>query len=278
MEQAAVTALCKELNIPKPVMEACMAYTAQAAPFLQYVPALLDRTRAENAEKELHTRCEAISPDGLMELTVMLTAALEARERYAARGVPDDVYLATMGCFARFLNESYQWHGRWQFDRGFWAWRQLCGQQLRLGTLEFEARRLPVECAESLGVAAGIPVLSVHIPSDAVCTPALLHAAYARRAEFFTGEDVPQLTYCRSWLLSPRVRELLMPGSGIAHFADDYTLVNWDENDNSGRLWVFGAPNTLDAELPERTSLQRGAKNLLLHGKGLGAGLGLLRV
>lgn len=69
-----------------------------------------------------------------------------------------------------------------------------------------------------------------------------------------------------------------MPGSGITHFADDYTLANWDENDNSGRLWVFGAPNTLDAKLPERTSLQRGAKNLLLHGKGLGAGLGLLRV
>ncbi len=33
-----------------------------------------------------------------------------------------------------------------------------------------------------------------------------------------------------------------------------------------------------DAALPERTSLQRGAKELLLQGKPLGSGLGLLKL
>lgn len=45
-----------------------------------------------------------------------------------------------------------------------------------------------------------------------------------------------------------------------------------------GRLWLFGAPGIPDAALPERTSLQRGAKELLLQGKLLGSGLGLLKL
>ena len=203
---------------------------------------------------------------------------MEARKHYAARGVPDDVYLATMGCFSRFLNETHRWTGRWQFDRGFWVWRQLCGRLLRLGTLEFEALPLPAELAGPLGAAAGAPALSVHIPGDAMCMPETLHASYARRADFFARDGALPLTYCRTWLLSPRVKELLPPGSGIRNFMEDYTLADWDPDDNSGRLWLFGAPGIPDAALPERTSLQRGAKELLLQGKPLGSGLGLLKL
>lgn len=74
------------------------------------------------------------------------------------------------------------------------------------------------------------------------------------------------------------MKELLPPGSGIRNFMEDYTLADWDPDDNSGRLWLFGAPGIPDAALPERTSLQRGAKELLLQGKPLGSGLGLLKL
>ena len=63
-----------------------------------------------------------------------------------------------------------------------------------------------------------------------------------------------------------------------SQFYGDYTLADWDPADNSGRLWLFGAPGIPDAALPERTSLQRGAKELLLQGKLLGSGLGLLKL
>ena len=253
----ALHALCIELSIPGPAAEACLAQaaSAQAAPLLRHIPALLDASRAEAAMRELQAKCAPLCPNGLLELAVLLSAALEARKHYAARGVPDDVYLATMGCFSRFLNETHRWTGRWQFDRGFWVWRQLCGRLLRLGTLEFEALPLPAELAGPLGAAAGAPALSVHIPGDAMC-----------------------MTYCRTWLLSPRGKELLPPGSGICNFMEDYTLADWDPDDNSGRLWLFGAPGIPDAALPERTSLQRGAKELLLQGKPLGSGLGLLKL
>ena len=102
----ALHALCIELSIPGPAAEACLAQaaSAQAAPLLRHIPALLDASRAEAAMRELQAKCAPLSPNGLLELAVLLSAALEARKHYAARGVPDDVYLATMGCFSRFLN------------------------------------------------------------------------------------------------------------------------------------------------------------------------------
>ena len=183
----ALHALCIELSIPGPAAEACLAQAASARrhPCCAISPLCSDASRAEAAMRELQAKCAPLCPNGLLELAVLLSAALEAREHYAARGVPDDVYLATMGCFSRFLNETHRWTGRWQFDRGFWVWRQLCGRLLRLGTLEFEALPLPAELAGPLGAAAGAPALSVHIPGDAMCTPEALHASYARRAALF---------------------------------------------------------------------------------------------
>jgi hypothetical protein len=104
----ALHALCIELSIPGPAAEACLAQaaSAQTAPLLRHIPALLDASRAEAAMRELQAKCAPLCPNGLLELAVLLSAALEARKHYAARGVPDDVYLATMGCFSRFLNET----------------------------------------------------------------------------------------------------------------------------------------------------------------------------
>ncbi len=87
----ALHALCIELSIPGPAAEACLAQaaSAQAAPLLRHIPALLDASRAEAAMRELQAKCAPLSPNGLLELAVLLSAALEARKHYAARGVPD---------------------------------------------------------------------------------------------------------------------------------------------------------------------------------------------
>lgn len=187
----ALHALCIELSIPGPAAEACLAQaaSAQAAPLLRHIPALLDASRAEAAMRELQAKCAPLSPNGLLELAVLLSAALEARKHYAARGVPDDVYLATMGCFSRFLNETHRWTGRWQFDRGFWVWRQLCGRLLRLGTLEFEALPLPAELAGPLGAAAARRALG----------------AYSRRCDVY-ARSAPCLLCAACGLFCPRRR------------------------------------------------------------------------
>ena len=78
----ALHALCIELSIPGPAAEACLAQaaSAQAAPLLRHIPALLDASRAEAAMRELQAKCAPLCPNGLLELAVLLSAALEARK------------------------------------------------------------------------------------------------------------------------------------------------------------------------------------------------------
>ena len=78
----ALHALCIELSIPGPAAEACLAQaaSAQTAPLLRHIPALLDASRAEAAMRELQAKCAPLCPNGLLELAVLLSAALEARK------------------------------------------------------------------------------------------------------------------------------------------------------------------------------------------------------
>lgn len=220
----ALHALCIELSIPGPAAEACLAQaaSAQAAPLLRHIPALLDASRAEAAMRELQAKCAPLCPNGLLELAVLLSAALEARKHYAARGVPDDVYLATMGCFSRFLNETHRWTGRWQFDRGFWVWRQLCGRLLRLGTLEFEALPLPAELAGPLGAACGLfcprrrfavdllPHMASFAPREGAAP------ARFRHSQFYGGLHAGRLGSRRQFRPSLAVRRTGYPGRRAA--------------------------------------------------------------
>ena len=271
----AVTALCEELRMPAPVAALCARY-GQALPEGELEPViagLLEPATAEAARQEAQRLAKERSTDGLAELFIQLLAACAARERYRAQGWSDQVFLDTMGCFPRFVEESRRWYGDWRFDRGFWSWRQLSGLLVRLGTLEFERLTLPETTARLLGLPTGAPAISIHIPSDATLTPEALAQAYALRARRIPGDAV----YCQTWLLSPRVGALLPEGSGIRNFQAGFELVSVDWEDNAGKLWAFGGRELPNETLPENTSLQRGLKALLLSGQAIGEGLGRLR-
>ncbi|WP_054955645.1 acyltransferase domain-containing protein [Paenibacillus dakarensis] len=277
-------AFCTELDMPEEVTsQLCSlidAFKAEADRLEELLPALLDKSRAEAASQQVREIGNLIAPDGLGELALLLTAALAARPIFAERGISDDIFLATMGCFPRFVRESREWTGHWCFDRGFWVWRQISGQLFRIGTLEFELRTLTEEYAAPLGFTPGEPALSVHIPGDAILTTEALHASYAASNEFFMKlqGSVPP-AYCHTWLLSRTVHDMLPPSSGICTFARDYTIVQDDASSNSGRVWLFNRKDDVpDEALPENTSLQRAAKKLLLSGGHIGNGLGKLSI
>lgn len=285
-------ALCGALDFSAPATDKILAQVQMLAPCEEILAplshALLNVQTAENAHKELAAFCSARDESGFAELAVMLCAALKARECYAARGIPDEIFLDTMACFPRFVGECHAREGKWFFDRGFWAWRQLTGVLLCLGTLEFEFLYLPEHRAAPLALPIGSPAISVHIPAGARCTPEALHTSYALCKRYFTPAYLRALgyddahgalenppIYSATWLLSARV-QALFPTGGLHQFAADYKIRTTDYLDNSARLWIFNAPQTPDSDLPEETSLQRAAKEILLRGETIGLGIGLL--
>ena len=200
-------------------------------------------------------------------LAVMLRAALRTREMYAARGIPDGIFLGTMRCFPRFLREHLESYGRYGFDRAFWTGRQLSLTLFRLGELEYEL--LPGEKG----------VLSLHIPSDADLSEEKTDASLRMQESFFAeyfpayaGADI----YCDSWLLSPALKGLLPEGSRVLAFAARFRLLSADAEAQGYRQWVFKNPSLSPEEFPERTSLQRNMKKFVLAGGKVGSGRGIL--
>ena len=269
-ERCAILALAEELTLPEPVMEPL----ARAAEKLPELP-LRELAGPETAEAAWEAVKASVpvwrQDDGRAHLAAALGGACHTREVYREKGVAEDVFFATMGCFARFLRETREITGKWAFDRGFWTWRQTAGRLFRLGQREFEY--LPEERA-----------LSVHIPSDAALSREELDRSYDRAERFFAGagrafcyQGQPTETRCGSWLLAPALEKLLPEGSGIRRFAGDYVRCAVEEDDREFYRWLFKCEPPLPVEdLPEGTSLQRTAKAYLAAGGKIGSACGVL--
>lgn len=215
--------------------------------------------------------------NGLKALTVFLTAALVTRENYKKLGIKDKIFIDTMKIFSRFVNEHLVSFGEYGFNREWWIYRNLSCVLFRLGELEFEMKYIDDE--DTSGWAKkGTPVLSVHIPSDAVMTRTELDNSYDFAKKFFQ-KYFPGFNYafafCSSWLLSAELKNLLPPTSKILEFQSDYEIISSDNEDTSYMEWVFKNNYTDYSLFPEKTSLQRSIKNHVLNGGVIGSGFGI---
>lgn len=215
-------------------------------------------------------------PLGMKILTFMLICCGETWNRFQSLGISGNtyndvyghIYIETMKCFTRFINEHHESYGTFGFDRDFWTMRQLAARLFRLGTLEFE-----------LTEAQGEKAVHVHIPSDADLTPEARHSSYDMARDFIARffpayEGAPFL--CTSWLLSPALKECLPEGSRIRSFQDEYEVTDVFPEPDTFLTWVYKRPDIPLPDLPEDTSLQRNLKKYLLAGGKVGEGEGRL--
>lgn len=211
--------------------------------------------------------------DGAAEMTEQLLTALKNRESGAWRELPREVWLDTMKCFSRFVREYRRSYGRYGFDRGFWTVRQINAKLFRIGELEYECRE-----------ADGKKEVDIHIPSDAQLRTEELRASVKKARAFLTEwfpewEEAPMM--CTSWLLSPRLRELLPKDSNILNFRRAFELTEMDAEPDDVLEWVFGVAagqrGTVSlADLPEGTTLQKNMKAFLADGGKVGVATGRL--
>lgn len=279
-------ALAQSLAIA-PELEARMRTMAPLLPWEDLLPLIGEIQYPDTAAAAMERAEQILAPaeqDGAGSLLILLAAAAGSLPRLRQKGIPEQVLRDTLLCLPRMAGEYRSEFGRWGFDRGFWAWRQVSGCLFRLGTLEFEYRggqgEVPAPGADALG--SDVPVVYVHIPTDARLEDAALKQSYRMAQDFFSRFPVdtarctgrPKAFLCESWLLSPALQSLLAPSSGIRRFAADYRIlfVNWE--DDNFYHWLFRGEQDL-AALPLRTSLQRSVAELLRSGKKIGSACGI---
>ncbi len=238
---------------------------------------------AEAGWKRLKEAYEGKDPDGLIDLGLCLAAACKTRCDYRKNGWSDQIFLDSMGCFPRFIEEDIEQNGKICFTRGFWVWRQTCSRLFRLGTLEFEYRRSSDLGEKMMKYSNGKMILSVHIPSDAVMSDENLKDSYRQALAFFREHDAiictegsPVLFFCSTWLLSPELNKLLPEHSRIKRFYSDFEIYDFDQENSGVYNWLFKGQTELE-KLPRDTSLQRMVYEHLKNGGKIGAASGIIR-
>ena len=269
--------LAGDLDFPEAVIEQMMMELESISSEVleQYSRELLDANKAKAAAKKID---EVYGEEPFVALTIYLYAASQSWLKiYQPLKIPRTVYLATMNAFTRFIHEHFQVTGRYHFDRGFWIWRYTSGLIFRIGELEYERTYFPKGHKELK--LEGKQCLSLHIPSDADLSRNKIRDSYESAIRFFElyfPDYHYQVMYTDTWLLSPNLIKWLKQDSKIRLFAADYRLLSVDEKDDSGVPWIFGRVDANVQDYPEKTSLQRQAKQQLLAGAHVGSALGIL--
>lgn len=229
---------------------------------------MMDRSTAAAAYESLEARLGE-DEDHLAMLYCQLECGRRMYERYREKGISRAIYADTMKCFTRFIGECGKKNGRMFFDRGWWTYRQVSMSLFRIGTLEFELEESGKE-----------KVIAVHIPSDADLSEQAVDSSFEQAGAFFKA-FYPDYRYekytCDSWLLSPVLKELLPEQSNIVRFQERFVITERNEGEKEYIEWLFQVPDDTEyQELPERTTLQRKAKALLLSGGNIGTACGFI--
>ena len=239
---------------------------AAAQPELFAAPceAVFDPARREEALRTIAERIGA-DADGMKMFVYLSHCALRTWENYRAKGIPQEIFFATMAFLTRFLAADSRRRGAPAFGWGWWFPRQLAMREFRLGALEYE-----MDGEE----------IAVHIPADAdlraPSVSASLTAARAFFGTYYPAETAQARMTCDSWMLSPALPSLLPPQSNIAAFARRFRVVTWERESTAFLEWIYPDPACPAERLPQTTSLQRAVRRHLHAGGKIGWAKGVL--
>ncbi len=190
--------------------------------------------------------------------TYVYLALLEDVLAYHARhGVPEAVSWATLADLGRNLAIDRRMKGDGWPVMLEWLTLHVRGGLYELGRLQYQRGLLRAAVP-----GAGAYGLALHIPRSGPLTPAACDESFRFAQEFFPRHfpsEPYEVVTCVSWLLDPRLADLLPEDSNVVRFQRRFRLLPGHGRDAGEDLmrFVFGTLTTPPDELPARTALQR---------------------
>lgn len=233
---------------------------------------LEDLTNPIKAQEAYESLTNALGEDEdcIKMLACQLLCAVRLYDRYQEKNISEQIYVDTMKCFTRFIGECKVKTGKYAFDRGWWSYRQVSMTLFRIGELEYE-----------LTEEEGKKSIALHIPSDAKMTKENVDDSIEAAKEV-TARCYPEYQgcdfTCDSWLLAPKLKEVLNEDSNILSFQNRFRIVKQNLEAKDIFEWLFKTTADADVnQLKEDTSLQRKVKELLLRGEKVGIAFGVMK-
>ncbi|MDD2970607.1 MAG: acyltransferase domain-containing protein [Lachnospiraceae bacterium] len=196
-------------------------------------------------------------------------------ERYREREISDQIFWDTFYDLKLWCDACREEYGEYGIDQYDWFFRHIDLTVFRLGRLEFERMDSEWELDTAYGhVKKGDEIINIHIPGgEKLSMEACLESI--EQAFQFWGKEYTYI--CHSWLLFPKLKEILPEDSNILKFQQLFYVPQVEYREREGEWRIFGKVRRVLPLYPEKTNLQRSAKKYLLQGNVLGNGIGILK-
>ncbi len=180
------------------------------------------------------------STDGRRSLLSYLYMCKALRERYAERGIPEEILYKTLSDLVIWTNTWTDLKGGLYLGELWWLSLHLDMQLFRLGRLQFGFGKCLYDLPQ-YKLKKDDPVIDVHIPEGEPLTPEECDKSFAEAREFFK-KYFPEFKYeyftCHSWLLDDTLDELLPETSNVIKFKARFDRVH-TEKENMLLRYIF---------------------------------------
>ena len=217
------------------------------------------------------------------ELLAYISMTRALRVYYEKAGLPYSVFKNSVLDLRYKLKECLLVKGIHGSFVAYWFRGFFTLERFALGRLQFEIVKSPLKYENGeRKVAKGDPVINIHIPrTETPLGRAECLEAYSMAKEFFkhrfAEEKMPFV--CSSWLLFPKLCELLPDSSNILAFAKDFDIVETvlrPEGVYSDIWRIYDTDYTGDLDaLPKNSTLRRNYLEYLKNGGREGVSRGI---
>lgn len=238
----------------------------------------IDYTAAMERMKDISASAGVHEYTGDLILFLAYTRGLA--RYYKAKGIADEIYRNTVLDLRYKLDECILVKGVCGSFVAKWFVGFFKLERFALGRLQFEIIDFGAEYErDGLLLKPDSKVLNVHIPRTGTrLDRESVLSSYRLARDFYAPAlgDRPVFV-CNSWLLFPRHKELLKPGSNLLSFIDDYDIFTSGEYSNYAEIWrLFDTDFDGDVKhLPTDSSLRRAYVDLISRGEKTGWGRGV---
>lgn len=209
-------------------------------------------------------------------LAFYVRAAVHAYENYRDKGISDQIYWDSMKDLKIWLEQCYRKYGIYGIYELLWIGQTIKLEVFRLGRLQYEKMVIKKDLGQARTIKSGTDIINLHIPEGEKLDRQSCLESLSKVKSFYGMEDNP-IIICDSWLLSPKLREVLDKESNIIKFQELFYLIDWRFEYPQAEERIFKDIMDNKEDYPEDTSLQRKAKAYYLRGEDFGVGLGVIK-
>lgn len=214
----------------------------------------------------------------LLCVLIYMTASGYLHEKYKEKGMPDSVFYDSMNCLPEKMETHMKHFGTWGYGAPTWPLSHLNLTLFRVGRLGYAFVPAPHEPLMADGkelVGENEPYVYMHMSDNEKlvgCAESIKEAREFFRKFYPAYADCVYMT--NTWLIDPRLGEILPPTSNILQFQKLFHVYDRYDCRSEVLKRVFGVEKeNLDEYVPA-TSLARAVLDTLKSGKELGRGIG----